>query len=96
MKLLDRLSKGGAHPLAAARSFSVWGKPGAQKFLNESKYELGIRSILNLSNQISANFLFFLVGQFNLVLKNTPILKEELDKVVADLNTTFGIKYVTI
>lgn len=69
MRLFDRLSKGGSHPLAAARSYAAWAKPEAQIFLNDTVHMEGICSFLNLTNQLSANFLFFLVGQFNQLLE---------------------------
>lgn len=95
MRLFDRLSKGGSHPLAAARSYAAWAKPEAQILLNDTVHMEGIRSFLNLSNQVSANFLFFLVGQFNQVLQNNPLLREEVGKLAKELDTIFGIKFLT-
>lgn len=94
MRLFDSLSKTGSHPLAAARAYAAWAKPEARMFLNDTAHTQGIRSFLNLTNQVSANFLFFLIGQFNQVLQNNPLLLEEVGKLAKELDTIFGIKLV--
>jgi len=95
MKLLDRLSKGGSHPLATARSYAAWAKPEARVLLDDTVHTEGIHSFLNLTNQVSANFLFFLVGQFNQVLQKNPLLREEVSKLAKELDAVFGIKFLT-
>jgi len=95
MKLFDPLSKAGSHPLAIARTYSAWAKSEARTFLDDEVYIRGIRSFLDLTNQISANFLFFLVGQFNPVLLENPLLQGEVNGLVEDLDTVFGIKFLT-
>lgn len=95
VKLFARLSTGGSHPLATARTYSAWAKSEASRFLGDELRVRGIRSFLGLTNQISANFLFFLVGQFNQVSQENPLLQGEVNELVRDLHTVFGIKFLT-
>lgn len=94
MKLLDLLSKGGSHPLAAARAYAAWAKPEARTFLDDTVHMEGIRSFLNLTNQVAANFLFFLVGQFNQVLQKNPLLRGQVSELAKELDAVFGIKFL--
>lgn len=95
VKLFARLSTGGSHPLATARTYSAWAKSEASRFLGDEPRVRGIRSFLGLANQMSANFLLFLVGQFNQILRGNPLLQGEVNKLVKDLDTVFGIKFST-
>lgn len=95
MKQFDRLSKGGSHPLAAARSYSAWAKAEAAAYVNHKVHIAGIRSFLNLTNQVAANFLFFLVGQFNQVLQKNPLLRGQVSELAKELDAVFGIKFLT-
>ena len=95
MRQLDRLSKGGSHPLATARTYSALAKSEASTLLGDKLRMEGIHSFLNLVNQVSANLLFFLVGQFNQVLQKNPPLREEVNNLTTELDTVFGIKRLT-
>ncbi|MDD5510381.1 MAG: hypothetical protein PHI12_06210 [Dehalococcoidales bacterium] len=95
IRLLDRLSKGGAHPLATARSYSALAKPGSSTLLGDELREEGIHSSLNLANQVCANVLFFLVGQFNQFFKKNLLLQEKVSNLTRDLDDIFGIKFLT-
>jgi len=94
MKLFDRLSKGGSHPLAVARSYSALAKSEARKLISDENYKAGMHSCLDLANQVSGDFLLFLVGKFPEVLQGAASLGQEVNKILGELDTKFGIKVV--
>lgn len=93
MRQFDRLSKRGAHPLALARDYAVLAKPHAQAFLDNETYVAGIQSVVDLANQVSANFLFFLLNQFPMVLqKGTSQFRGKVESLMNELKATFDIR----